>query len=838
MLSTDSTDGFFSDPFKGTDPFASDYLFNQLEEQQFLPVDHLDQHESEPEPELCVPECVTNMDDKACSDAESYSSNEMDQIGDSPHDEEQFDSTAANTSRPTDDLETRGECDGFEISTAVCSESSHRNYSLGDLADQNPYCAHLESSHNENPVTLEHRDSTRSVDLSNEEGWKSKGLQLNSFFALNTDADNVGQCEPMECVLLRPQTNEIHRCDPDGSERSGSPLMDIGKCSLAESKVQVRRHFSCEATMALCTEISDIPLSECPEPICNGNDRSGYEFEDSDVCDESQLNGQCSQRIRGSSIAPKFSDQERTCRNLSTTTNCDGCVFELCHHYPSDAEPDTFRASTDGSGFSNCASTSSQADNTGNGSSGDYEFMEQTPLSPQLNVKNDDMDGIGTSRHDHYSPDFTSSNKQEVSETQHRYPDPFSPEQNQTVHFNFSGLDDVERNILIPITSCDEGSFELKANDPFSPDPVDSVSINANCPQVINLDPCHLGLYNVSRCEPVGAKHIGCESFSSEPSDRASCDSSGCELGDTKLSSSQYSDDYSNSAHMNSHIPDISPVTQCGNFNNESEVSHNSESKDKLTVDSEPSEFRCLNSLSPEPDSDSGDCHLREYDSGCYNTSKTGSSDLRPPELMQFDPFSPEPSDAEMCDVGSESNHCSQPAFFKTAFDGSSQFSSWVLESSMFNTSNGTHSSEQVERCEYTPTGTSSDDSVRGHPFDSESSETTGWSLSESETSRLTDQNPDVSEQDGCCSELNKVTRSSRHSSVPDSIAEMLFGPEPNTARFYPWDIENSNTIVCDNHSPEDSPDTIKCEFGLFQSYDINGSVPVNSGASEVPNLR
>lgn len=165
--------------------------------------------------------------------------------------------------------------------------------------------------------------------------------------------------------------------------------------------------------------------------------------------------------------------------------------------------------------------------------------------------------------------------------------------------------------------------------------------------------------------------------------------------------------------------------------------------------------------------------------------------------------------------------------------------------------SEGSHGSEHAERCEYTPTGTSSDDSVRGHPFDSESSETTGWSLSEFDFNRsAVDQNPedvkeekatpgsDTSDQDGSGSELNRVARSSRHSSVPDSIAEMLFGPEPSSARFYPWDIENSNTIVCDNHSPEDSPDTLQCDLGLVSGYDINSGVAVNAGASEVPNLR
>ncbi|XP_062386324.1 uncharacterized protein si:ch73-140j24.4 isoform X2 [Sardina pilchardus] len=838
----DSTDGFFSDPFKGTDPFASDNLFNQFEgEEQYPPDDHLDQHESEPEPEFCVPESTNNMDDKECSVAESCSSNEIEHIGDR-YAGDQFDSTAANPD--SNALETRGECDGFEISMSICSESSHTNYSPGDLADQNAYLTHHESRFTENPGPIELRDPhPLSVALSSEQEWKSEGLEFNNSCPLSIDGDDEGQNGPMEDVLAHPQGIEVHRCDPDGSERSGSPLMDMGVNSLAESKVQVRRHFSCEASMALCIEASEVTLG-CSEPFCYENDINGYQFEDSDVCDENNLNVESSQRIRGSSVALKFSDQEGTSRNLNNTTNCDGCVFELCHHYPSAADPDTLRANREGSRFSDCASINSPADN----SSGDYEFVEHSPLSPQLNnAKDDDMDGTGMNQNTHDSPDHIGSSKQEVSETQYRYPDPFSPEQNEAVHFNFGGLDDVECNILVPIES-----FELKAGDPFSPDAADPISMNANCQQVINLDPCNLGLYNISRCDPVGSKHTDYESFSSEPNDRASCDSSGGELWDTKVSSSLGSDDFSSSsAQKNSHISDISTATHCDNFNSKSEdfVSLNSNSKDKLLINSEPSEFRGLNSLSPEPKTDSGGCHLTEYDSGCYETSKTENCDLRPPELIQFDPFSPEPSDAEMCDVGSESNHCSQSAFFETASNGPCQFSSWGLEPSMFSTSDGSHSFEQVERCEYTPTGTSSDDSVRGHPFDSESSETTGWSLSEYETSRLNDQNPedtrerittcsDLSEHDGCCSELNKVARSSRHSSVPDSIAEMLFGPEPTAARFYPWDFENSNTIVCDNHSPEESPDTIKCEFGLHSGYDINGSVAVNSGATEIPNLR
>ncbi|KAL2097292.1 hypothetical protein ACEWY4_006499 [Coilia grayii] len=847
---TDSTDGFFSDPFKGTDPFASDYLFNRFEEEQYLPSEHLPDIEHETKPELePVPECTTNMNNSHTDG--------MDDVGDKHLlAKEQFNGTAANLS--VEGLETREECDGFEISAPACSEYIHANNSPSDVAEQSANLTHFEPSYTPKPGHLEPRDANPlSADLSDEKEQKSEGHEFNSSCPLNTNTntDNEGQGKPTECALSSPRASEGDRYDPSGSEGSGSPLGDPVNRSITEAKRQVRRHFSCDTNMALSIVSPDNTPGHqeafCPE----GDDINGWQPEDAEVCDENSINVEFSQRTRGSSVPPKFTDQEVIGWNLSSNRNCDGCVFELCHHYPTSAETlDTLRANGDDSEYRDCDTSNSQADKTANCNAGHCEHVEQHPLSPQINeYAKYDIDQT-RKNHNLYSPDLTSSGKQEVCESQYRYVDPFSPEQNDDIPINFGEVKDMEHNILVPISiaveSSDARCIELKTGDPFSPDGVVPIGSSANCQQITNLDPCHFDQNAVFMYDSVGSKHTDCEFLSSEPSVRTSWDSSGSELRDPEASTSQYSDECPKSPQKNSHTSNFGNVTHNHSFNSESEdlVCHISESKHKPIIDPETSDFRGLKSLSPEPTSDSDGCHPREYDSGCYDTGRTVSSDLRPPELMQFDPFSPEPSDAEMCDVGSESNHCSYSAFFETASNVPSRFSSWGLEPSMF-TSESSHGSEQVERCEYTPTGTSSDDSVRGHPFDSESSETAGWSLSECELNRATDQNledarekattgSDISDQDGCCSELNRVARSSRHSSVPDSIAEMLFGPEPSSARFYPWDIENSNTIVCDNHSPEDSPDTLRSDFGSVSGYDINSSVAVNSGASEVPNLR
>lgn len=48
----------------------------------------------------------------------------------------------------------------------------------------------------------------------------------------------------------------------------------------------------------------------------------------------------------------------------------------------------------------------------------------------------------------------------------------------------------------------------------------------------------------------------------------------------------------------------------------------------------------------------------------------------------------------------------------------------------------------------------------------------------------------DLVEIDYFCSELSKMVSSSSSDSVQQSVAEMLFGSEPNTSSFYPWDFE------------------------------------------------
>ncbi|TSR16033.1 Epidermal growth factor receptor substrate 15 [Bagarius yarrelli] len=61
----------------------------------------------------------------------------------------------------------------------------------------------------------------------------------------------------------------------------------------------------------------------------------------------------------------------------------------------------------------------------------------------------------------------------------------------------------------------------------------------------------------------------------------------------------------------------------------------------------------------------------------------------------------------------------------------------------------------------------------------------------------------DLAEIDFFCSELSKMVASRSSDTVQQSVTEMLFGSNPDTAKFYPWDLENSHADINETSSPE-----------------------------------
>ncbi|XP_043115812.1 uncharacterized protein si:ch73-140j24.4 isoform X2 [Puntigrus tetrazona] len=88
-------------------------------------------------------------------------------------------------------------------------------------------------------------------------------------------------------------------------------------------------------------------------------------------------------------------------------------------------------------------------------------------------------------------------------------------------------------------------------------------------------------------------------------------------------------------------------------------------------------------------------------------------------------------------------------------------------------------------------------DPMKNNTFDFDTTDVGSFGSNESQEAEEAEhgagkvpKNADLAEIDYFCSELSKMVSSSSSDSVQQSVAEMLFGSEPNTSSFYPWDFE------------------------------------------------
>ncbi|KAI4879165.1 hypothetical protein NFI96_025518 [Prochilodus magdalenae] len=231
-------------------------------------------------------------------------------------------------------------------------------------------------------------------------------------------------------------------------------------------------------------------------------------------------------------------------------------------------------------------------------------------------------------------------------------------------------------------------------------------------------------------------------------------------------------------------------------------------------------------------------------------------------EFDSFDPFSPVPHTA-----GGSYNHCSMdilvPGLVQnhSKSDGatrSSSCDSGVSHSPQLHCGSGQNreDSHPPPNSEAHSLGYLPNCSTKGSFFESASSPVTDAGSFESNTEKPTKQDSsgnvtamaELAEIDFFCSELSKMVASRSSDSVQQSVAEMLFGSNPDTAKFYPWDFENSNMVVNEPLSPEDdfdnsnklSKDLQKLEAGTrsHRSSDLLGSTAGHSlDEAEKPSL-
>ncbi|XP_028834326.1 uncharacterized protein LOC114789268 isoform X2 [Denticeps clupeoides] len=719
----DIYDAFSKDPFKGTDPFASDILFSQVSEELALQAGPFSPTS---ESVLSDPECPNYRKD---GDIELQLSvpNGIEPVSDTQED------SIAPKPNPNDcevgNHETEHDSSGSVMISADPSDykDDYNSDASSDDADPDFTCPEPPTPEKIHP---DHADV--SIEL---HAMDSRSLEFEDCNFIKSECNNVGLYEPVLCVPM----NYSLSCEVNGCE-----IRELDYCDLLNSDVEQYKHM-------------DFGALPC------------------------QLNGS---KIKEHCMTSDLTDDE-ACVTVGlrqdfqpANPEIDGSWNSSTNRYPDPFSPGELEDDPNSS----------------------IESLESNDESDDSKMENDKkfegepgvclVNGPPVNSHPTESERHDSVNY-----------DPFRTEFSCLVTSDptYSGMEMLNESQLLPEPTnpvkADRGTEEL--HKPLSPDPFGPMS---NDIRPLNsrktLPECrNAGLLDFQEEYKCDSDH---KSFSSHPS----CDSSRCDLSESE---------------------------------NQGDV----QSKETIIFNFEVTTHQGLSTELLQSNSEDSDLLNHSYFS--YDSSKPIRCESLKADLSHFDPFSPEPSDAEMSDVGTYEGQSGLTS-------ETNIFNSWGLDPSMFPPAPG--SPELTNTGEGTPMGTSSDTSIRGHPFDSESSDAAlRWSLSESEGVRSADQtNEDQCETPPACSSLTEVdpfgseqsksVRSSRHNSVHDSIAEMLFGPEPNTARFYPWDIENSNIILCDALSPSDAPEMFRCEHSFIPNCDIKSGIRMSSSTSECPNLR
>ncbi|XP_016368328.1 uncharacterized protein LOC107708579 [Sinocyclocheilus rhinocerous] len=305
--------------------------------------------------------------------------------------------------------------------------------------------------------------------------------------------------------------------------------------------------------------------------------------------------------------------------------------------------------------------------------------------------------------------------------------------------------------------------LELQYFDPFSPipaEPVEGVSdleemntVNSFCHEAPRLDS---GYHEVGTPTP----------FSPEPADKTKCsiDLQGLGLEARKQSNSEI------------HVPDpFSPESvDTGIFDSETE---NCESGCMITtcqlLSPQPL-YTDLNNLEEKPISVSCDV-LSDHLSDCYPFGSCPSNE-------ESYAYSNEEKIIEPIREGSDASRESKPSsIVSNASDSSQVFHC----GSVWGTSEMSFPNTEVL------------DPMKNNIFDFNTMDVGSFV---SDVSQQVEEathgagkvlkNTDLTEMDYFCSELSKMVSSSSSDSVQQSVAEMLFGADPNTSSFYPWDFE------------------------------------------------
>ncbi|XDV26577.1 hypothetical protein PO909_030234 [Leuciscus waleckii] len=321
--------------------------------------------------------------------------------------------------------------------------------------------------------------------------------------------------------------------------------------------------------------------------------------------------------------------------------------------------------------------------------------------------------------------------------------------------------------------SCSEtlamSKFELQYFDPFSPipaEPVDCVSELEEMNTVVHEAPrLDSGYHEVDTPAP----------FSPEPTYKSKCsiDFQGQGLEASKQSNSEI------------HVPDpFSPESvDTGIFDSETE---NCESGNitKFHFFSPQQVYTDLNN--PE---DKQMSFINTVSCDMLSDHLSGS------ELDDCYAFGSCPSNEESYAYSSEENVITGPIRDGSDVSGEFKPSSMVSNASHFN--QVIHSGSEWSTSEMSLPNPEAFDPMKNNFFDFNTTDVGSFVTNISQEAEeathcagKVTKKADLTEIDYFCTELSKMVSSSSSDSVQQSVAEMLFGSDPDTSSFYPWDFE------------------------------------------------
>ncbi|XP_022533844.2 dentin sialophosphoprotein isoform X1 [Astyanax mexicanus] len=845
----DMTEFLSGDPFKGTDPFASDILFNDVADAQFSQ-DYPHNEESNTNKDEHADAANAVIHSSANADCQSIDSGMFEQNIPEPSDSERYTPYSDVCPDVGSNNTVSQELDSMELNNTSGTEFDLPASSLHD--DEGRF----------DPIHCELHDSHESD--------SSESSTVDSSF----DGD-FGTFTGLE------------QTEPEPEPDVGPSYVRSNRALYGLQRIDTSAYTSFPLSPDDFAPEQDVPVASDKDKPVEGADQFSFHSDHDDAVSEVKPEVEEALSPEGNPASPSPLDQE-------FDKPCDDYIQEIpAVHSPEPAEVDVYDHKFGDIYFFTVRLDPGSPDaSPGSAEANEQKKSECDQTSPESNEA-DEFDSAAPEEEDtnHYNPEAYLEESFDKEDSSIRTEETLSPEPNDPEQSepevsptgyspNFeqededNGLDEFGHSIFNVESSSVLKNTENEIPESFHPENVDSEN---EIP--VKVDPAYTEDYSVHfTTEPVDQFLISPVSGDTEKA--ASNSSKLCSHNPFSLDSESI--DHCDDAESNlqpfntknctgkesygcvNELKSFDPFDHVLIENTISVKSANSTCTDSGRLDSGYHENNGLDPFSPapsHPSTDMGPCFVSSntemlspglldleapdpfspesigssstmrFHSELFNPSTddgmigdpcqvyTASSDIlgdsfSGSELDSLDPFSPVPHL-----TGGSYSHCNVDILVPGLIQNNSKFDGETRSSSCDSGVGSAQNREgsqppihsEVNNFVYLPNCPTKDSFFESdnsnmvtddHAFQSkvenvsEQEQNTNSSANDTSMAELT-------EIDFFCNELSKMVASRSSDTVQQSVAEMLFGSNPDTASFYPWDFENSDTVANNYSSPE-----------------------------------